>query len=205
MSKMIRYLITYFVYLSTDEYSCNHYSIKTRRFQLLDSPKNNQKQLRVTINEHNFDSELTIKLKKGGSYKANYLKKKELEFRTNLFMAKNPGISRGEVKIFMESFRDGIDLTFSKQPATLYEMDLNSQFKRAQAYSSCAQTEEFKDKDPNKVFRKMVKTHFEEDGCIPTDVLEKAAGMRRKRYNSKLDRLNDTLYNGNFFVKKQKK
>ena len=179
-------------------FPCSLYSILTRRFQLLDTPENNKK--RVTIRAMDFNNKSLRIDAKGNSFKAKFMKKKEVEFRTNLFKAKNPGISREEIELLMQGLRDGIDYSEARQPLPLYAMDLDSQIERAQAYSSCAQKDE--DKDPQKVFKKMVKEHFKEEGCIPTDVLEKAAGMRTKRYNAKLDRFNATLYNGNFLVKK---
>lgn len=179
-------------------FTCSPYSILTRRFRLLDTPENNKKRLNIQTTDSK-DKRFLIVVK-GDSFTAKFLKKKEIEFKTTLFKAKNPGISREEIELLIEGLRDGIDYSEARQPLPLYAMDLDSQIERAQAYSSCAQKDE--DKDPQKVFKKMVKEHFKEEGCIPTDVLEKAAGMRTKRYNAKLDRFNATLYNGNFLVKK---
>jgi hypothetical protein len=165
---------------------------------LLDTPENNKK--RVNIHTWDSNDKRCLIMVKGDSFKAKVLKKKEVEFKIALFKAKNPGISREEIELLIAGLQDGIDYSEARQPLPLYAMDLDSQIERAQSYTSCTQIDD--DKDPQKVFKKMVKEHFKEEGCIPTDVLEKAAGMRTKRYNAKLDRFNATLYNGNFLVKK---
>ena len=58
------------------------------------------------------------------------MKKKEVEFRTNLFKAKNRGISREEIQLLMEGLQDGIDYSEARQPCPQYAMDLDSQIER---------------------------------------------------------------------------
>lgn len=178
--------------------SIHVYSTLTRRYLYADNDIGN-----VHTNINDFDGERIQIEVNDGTVKERKAMVKKLNFEARLFMAENPGISRQSIYDYTKGMRDGFDYSKTLQPITPYSMDEQSQILRAQAVSSCKQSEKLKDKDPNNVFKRKVKKLFGDHGCIPTDFLQKAGELLdMPRYDEKLDRLHDNIYGkGNEQVK----
>ncbi|GFH46797.1 predicted protein [Chaetoceros tenuissimus] len=157
----------------------------------------------VTTNIYDFDGERIRIEANGGTVRERKAMVAKLNYEARLLKAENPGMSKQSIIDYTKGIRDGFDYSATLQPLTPFSMDEQSQILRAQAMSSCKQLEEFKDKDPNNVFKRKVKNLFGEHGCIPTDFLQKAGELLdMPRYDEKLDRLHDNIYGkGNEQVK----
>lgn len=165
-------------------------SALTRRHRYAE---NNNK--RVYTNIYDFDGKRIVIEVKNGSLKERMSMIAKLNYEGRALMAENPGMSRQSIVDYTKGIRDGLDYSKTLQPITPYSMDEQSQILRAQLISSCKQSEELKDKDPNNVFKREVKILFGEHDCIPTDFLQKAGELLdTPRYDEKLDRLHDNIY-----------